>query len=226
MCRIYEKRSMPFFLEQIMSGKHCLGALLERMSVKQVLLRDTIVPDSMLTNEQNTLAGSALGNQPGLIPIIAICGEKNSGKTTVLERTIPYLTVKGVRVGIIKHDGHDFDVDIPGTDTYRLRAAGAKCIGIYSSYKYFVLNEECDMQPEKIAEHFSNVDIILIEGGKHSNFPKIEIVRSEVSDRPICHANGLIAICTDRNTLDGLPCFDLEDYRGLADFLVSIISVP
>ncbi len=104
--------------------------------------------------------------------IFAVSGYKNSGKTTLIERLIPELTGRGYKVAVIKHDGHDFESDVPGTDSYRFQKAGAFGTAVYSSRRLMV-TKECREPDEKMAaEAFGEADIILIEGLKHSAYPK------------------------------------------------------
>lgn len=104
--------------------------------------------------------------------IYAISGYKNSGKTTLITSLIPELTGRGYRVAVIKHDGHDFEPDVPGTDSYRHRKAGAYGTAVFSE-KRFMITKECSNVDEKfLQEAFPEADIILIEGLKNSPYPK------------------------------------------------------
>ena len=135
----------------------------------------------------------------------AVCGIKNSGKTTLLEGLIRILTARGLKVAVIKHDGHDFECDVPGTDSWRFARAGARGVSVYSESQLFIRKmreitraetDPCaggqDKLPEEseqeflrsLAEVFSEADVLLIEGCKDSPFRKIEVVRSPVSEFP------------------------------------------
>lgn len=104
--------------------------------------------------------------------IYAISGYKNSGKTTLITKLVPLLTEKGYKVAVIKHDGHDFSGDVPGTDTFRQHQAGAYGTAVYSS-RHFMVNKKCASVTEKeLIPLFPEADIILIEGLKHSDYPK------------------------------------------------------
>ena len=123
--------------------------------------------------------------------VLAVSGLHNSGKTTLLEKLLPALRSRGLKVGIIKHDGHDFTPDVPGTDSYRLREAGAEGVAVYSGQRY------------------------LLEGFKDSGWPKIEVVRKEISDTPVSFQP--LAVVGDIPGAD----FGLEDAQALADWLVA-----
>lgn len=104
--------------------------------------------------------------------IFAVSGYKNSGKTTMITRLIPELRKRGYKVAVIKHDGHDFESDVPGTDSYCHRKAGAYGTAVFSG-KRFMITKECENVDEKqLAKAFPEADIILIEGLKSSNYPK------------------------------------------------------
>lgn len=104
--------------------------------------------------------------------IFAVSGYKNSGKTTLLAALIPELTRRGYKVAVIKHDGHDFESDVPGTDSYRLKKAGAYGTAVYSSKRLMVTKEYEGPDEKMLIEAFGEADIILIEGLKHSVYPK------------------------------------------------------
>lgn len=105
-------------------------------------------------------------------PIIyAISGYKNSGKTTVMEQVIQQLTNMGYKVASIKHDGHDFEADIQGTDSYRHKQAGAYGTAVFSNNRILV-HKECSVDEEFLFHMFPEADIILLEGFKNSPYPK------------------------------------------------------
>lgn len=104
--------------------------------------------------------------------IYAISGCKNSGKTTLITSLIPELTKLGYRVAVIKHDGHDFEPDVPGTDSYRHRRAGAYATAVFSSRRFMVTKECGGSDENMLMQMFPEADIILIEGLKNSPYPK------------------------------------------------------
>lgn len=104
--------------------------------------------------------------------IFAVSGCKNSGKTTLLTRLIPELTGRGYKVAVIKHDGHDFESDVPGTDSYRFQKAGAYGTAVYSSRRWMITREYEEPDETMLAEAFGDAHVILIEGLKHSSYPK------------------------------------------------------
>ena len=118
--------------------------------------------------------------------VLAVSGLHNSGKTTLLEKLLPALRSRGLKVGVIKHDGHDFTPDVPGTDSYRLREAGAEGVAVYSGQRY-LLTEAFRLTEQDLLALFERhgYDLVLLEGFKDSGWPKIEVVRREISDTPV-----------------------------------------
>lgn len=157
----------------------------------------------------------------GSIPVIAVSGVKNSGKTTLLTGLIPLLRERGLSLAAIKHDGHDFNPDVPGTDSARLRAAGAEMVAVYSAHRFALFSDRPGASVERLVSHIEGVDLILVEGAKSSGYPKLEIVRGANSSRSVCARESLLALCTDTDLrLPGVPTVGLADYRAMADIIV------
>lgn len=152
--------------------------------------------------------------------IIAISGVKNSGKTTLITNLIPLLKEKGIKIATIKHDGHDFDPDVEGTDSYRHRKAGAYGVGVFSKNKWMVIKEEVNIPVFDLVDQFPEADLILLEGFKYSNFPKVEIVRSEISCHPVSNPETVIAYISDLEIFSHeIKQFRLEEIKELSDYI-------
>ncbi|MBW2109445.1 MAG: molybdopterin-guanine dinucleotide biosynthesis protein B [Deltaproteobacteria bacterium] len=155
-------------------------------------------------------------------PVVSIVGKSDSGKTSFLERLVPELTARGYRVGTIKHDVHGFEIDHEGKDSWRHKQAGASTVVISSPAKVAVVK---DVDREKTIDelsraYFESVDIILTEGYKKEDQPKIEVFRSAVHRAPLCQDDDrLIAMVSDTHPGCEAPCFGLDDVSGLADLL-------
>lgn len=108
--------------------------------------------------------------------ILAISGFKNSGKTTLITELLPRLTEYGIKVATVKHDGHEFELDGEGTDTYKHLKAGAMGTAIFSENKYMIINQ-VKVNEKELFRAFDYVDLILLEGFKYSQYPKIELVK-------------------------------------------------
>lgn len=152
--------------------------------------------------------------------VIAVSGVKNSGKTTVVEKLVTELAARGVNVAVIKHDGHSFEPDRPGTDTHRHWMAGAMGAAVFDGEKFQVVRYAAVSEWELMAL-FPDADLILLEGFKNSPWPKVEVVRKGNSDGPVCDPSTLLALVTDLPiTLQGVPVLSLEDTKGLAELIL------
>ncbi len=151
--------------------------------------------------------------------IVAVSGVKNSGKTTLLEKLIPALRARGVSAAVIKHDGHRFAADREGTDTCRLLAAGAVGAVIFDGEKFQAVKYAAVTEKDLFAL-YPEADVLLLEGFKHARYPRIEIVRSGVSESPVCDPETILALVTDTGaSLPGVPRFGLEEIDALAELL-------
>ncbi|MBN1484541.1 MAG: molybdopterin-guanine dinucleotide biosynthesis protein B [Chloroflexia bacterium] len=155
------------------------------------------------------------------VPLVCIVGKSNSGKTTFLEKLLPELGRRGYRVAVVKHDSHGFDMDQPGKDTWRLRQAGAWRVAISSPQRFALIGpveQELSLE-ELVARYLQDVDLVLTEGYKRSQQPKIELCRAARSEELICAPDELLAVISDLRF--DLPCpqFDLDDVSGVADLL-------
>ena len=139
--------------------------------------------------------------------VIAVCGRKDSGKTTLIERMIRDLSERGLKTAVIKHDGHDFTCDIPGTDSDRFMEAGAAGAAVYSASQMFVRRtlsgkerEDAGTQQEfgmRLLPYFPEADVVIIEGMKSSPVRKIEVVRQGIGTAPVSEPEGRVLIVTD-----------------------------
>ena len=148
--------------------------------------------------------------------VFCVSGVKNSGKTHLVERLIHSFTEKGMSVGVIKHDGHSFECDVPGTDSDRFYRAGAMATAVFSASQSFIrLRREAGV--EELIRQMENADVVIIEGLKYSSLPKVEVIRKEVSDRSICDSRTLLCIASDAALSEEMPCpvFGLDDTEGI-----------
>ena len=133
--------------------------------------------------------------------VIAVCGVKNSGKTTLINKLVRAYTERGLKVAVIKHDGHDFDCDIPGTDTHSFTESGAYGTACYSKDRIFVhkkaRSENAEETAKSLMELFPEADLIFVEGLKGSSLKIIEVIRKDISDKPASDPEGRFLIVTD-----------------------------
>lgn len=164
-------------------------------------------------------------------PVFGITGWKNSGKTTLTERLVAYLTAEGFRVATVKHAHHSFDIDREGTDSYRHRQAGAIETAIVSANRWALMHELRSEQEPSLAEilnRLSPADIVLVEGYKNDAHPKIECRRAEARDQaPLTGTIGnIVAIATETPVQSSIPPqFHLDDVEGIAAFILDFLGV-
>jgi len=158
--------------------------------------------------------------------VFGITGWKNSGKTTLVERMVSELTRRGYRVSTVKHAHHRFDIDHPGTDSFRHRAAGAVEVALVSGYRWALMHEVADGEEptlESFLEKLSPCDLVLIEGYKSEPHPKIEVRRQGAAKSEPMDAGqyGIVAVASDMDIADtALPVLDLNGIVEIADFIV------
>lgn len=160
--------------------------------------------------------------------IIVICGVKNSGKTTLITRLIPKFTNLGYKVATIKHDGHDFDADVEGTDSYKYKQAGAYGTAVFSKNKFMVVKEQKETDESELIKLFPEADLIFLEGFKNSNYPKIEIVRKGNSYESVCNKENLIVIASDIDIENNIKNLDIDkkiiDLNNIDEIVERIIQ--
>jgi len=157
-----------------------------------------------------------------LVPIVSIVGKSDSGKTTLIEKLIPILKARGYRVGTVKHDVHGFEMDREGKDTYRHFHAGADGVLISSPKKMALIKRvhETPSLDELVTQFHPDMDIIITEGFKGLDKPKIEVFRSTVHSQPLCTAeDNRVALASDIPLEVDCPRFDINDAEAVADFI-------
>jgi molybdopterin-guanine dinucleotide biosynthesis adapter protein len=155
------------------------------------------------------------------IPVVSIVGKSDSGKTTLLCGIIQELKKRNYKIATIKHDVHGFDIDKPGKDTWKHAQAGADTVVISSPRKIAQIEQVSEeLSLDQVISRIKNVDLILTEGYKRNNKPKIEIFRSTVHDHPLCTLeDNLLAVASDIDPDLGVPVFSTDDYTGIADLI-------
>lgn len=153
--------------------------------------------------------------------VVGIVGHSGMGKTTLLERLIPELARRGLRVSLIKHSHKDIDLDRPGKDSYRLREAGCHDVVVVGRNRWGVVHELRQAREPELGELLAAVrpcDLVLVEGMKSEGFPKLEVWRPGVG-KPLTGAKGVFAVATDRPDAvrAALPALRLDDVAAIAD---------
>ncbi len=153
------------------------------------------------------------------IPVVSLVAYSGSGKTSFLEKLIPELKKRALRVAVVKHDAHDFELDKDGKDSARITKAGADVTAIVSANRAAIM-ENRSVDFAEIVGRICDVDLIITEGGKHENWPKIMLFRAAAGKEFAAEPKDCIAVVSDVEIKEAPLRFTLEDAAGLADFLL------
>ena len=156
-------------------------------------------------------------------------GWSGSGKTTLIEKLIPRFVERGLRVSLIKHAHHTFDVDHPGKDSYRHRHAGASEVMVTSSRRWVLMHELAGAHEPPFDEQvkrMSPCDLLIVEGFKFAPIPKLEVWRKETGEA-LLHPNDphIVALATDAKVETALPRLDLNDDAAIAQFILKHLGL-
>ena len=156
--------------------------------------------------------------------LIGLAGWSGAGKTTLLTRVIPHLVTRGLKVSTIKHAHHSFDVDVPGKDSYRHREAGASEVLISSGKRFALMHElrdEAEWPLADLLRKMSPVDLLIIEGFKRDNHPKIEVHRAE-NGKPFLFPDdaNIVAVASDAQPDTKLPLIHIDEIERIAATMI------
>lgn len=230
---VYSREVIPVIEELLTNRIFKITSLFERVRVKYVDVDELRVFDSELWSffnvntpddyiqAQKHLVDLKERMQHMDIPIVSVVGKSGSGKTVLICGLLPELKKRGYRVGTIKHDVHGFDIDVPGKDSWKHARAGADTVVISSPWKVAKIEKvDRDLSLDEVIARIDNVDLIISEGYKRNNKPKIEVFRSTVNRETLCQkGDNLLAVVSDVQPDLGVPVFALDDYSGIADFI-------
>ncbi len=161
------------------------------------------------------------------VPVLGFVAASGTGKTTLLTQLIPILKQNGLRIGLIKHSHHDFEIDRPGKDSFRLREAGASPVMLVSRYRRAMITELDPEQEPRLEDQLkqfdqTGLDLILVEGFRSENFPKIELYRLSLG-QPLLYPDDsdIIAVATDAalQTPPHIMQLDLNRPEMTAEFI-------
>lgn len=222
LCGIYRKEAGKEIGNYLSHGGRRVTAALEKLRIRYVPVDDLTNGEKILMNlntpkEYQELVGEYK------IPVFSIVAYSGTGKTTFLERLIPELKKQGYRVAAVKHDGHDFEFDKEGKDSYRLTEAGADVTGLISASRA-VLMENRESDPEEVIAQIRDVDVILTEGFKAGKWPKIMIHRSQTGNPLPLEPARCLAVVSDIEIESCNNQFTIQDVKGVAALIASYIG--
>ncbi len=165
------------------------------------------------------------------IPVLGFAAFSGTGKTTLLTQLIPLLKQTGLQIGLVKHSHHDFEIDHPGKDSYRLRKAGADQVMLVSRHRWAMISELRTPHIPRLVDQLQHLDLaqldlILVEGFKAERFPKIELHRAALNKPLLFPADpSIIAVASDRpmTVPEHLALLDLNDPQMIAEFILHYI---
>ena len=164
------------------------------------------------------------------VPILGFAARSGTGKTTLLTQVLPRLTDQGLRVALIKYSHHDFDIDRPGKDSYRLREAGATPVLLTSPHRRALITEFPENFEPSLSEEIQQlpldaIDLILVEGFKHVRFPKIELHRHAMGhDFLYPDDDSIIAVASDVEMQLDLPLLNLNQPEQVSKFILENLN--
>lgn len=216
LCAIYSKAVLPVIEELMEEGRYRLSDILKRVRTRYISLEYTCFDRNTVRNI-NTRQELLELRKP---LIFCVSGYSDSGKTGLIVKLINEFIAEKMTVGVIKHDGHDSIKEAPGSDTERVREAGAICTAVYSAGEYAGHFSE-GIGAAGLIEHMKRLksppDVIIVEGLKTSHYPKIEVVREAVFDRSVCEGSTLICISSDCISPESVSCpvYGADDTKGI-----------
>jgi molybdopterin-guanine dinucleotide biosynthesis adapter protein len=158
--------------------------------------------------------------------VLGLTGWSGSGKTTLLTALIPALRARGLKISSIKHAHHDLPLDKPGKDSARHAEAGAEEVILASARGYALFSYQGEVALAELLARLRPVDLVLVEGFKGYEIPKLEVYRPSVGKPPLWPTMDVVAVATDARLPDcPVPVLDLGDPQGLADFLIGVLGL-
>lgn len=220
LCGIYSRKVLPYIKEAIKNKNYSVTKLIENLRTKYIDIKYVNELRKCLINVNYPSDKIKISNK-----IIAISGQKNSGKTKLICDVLPYLKEYFDKIIVIKHDGHDFDIDHKNTDTYKYRNSGANRIAIISDTKTAIMEYNVKNNIENILDYFKIYDLVVLEGFKGSDYPKIEVFRKGTYEEPVCRKN-VLAIATDEQDLESnYTKLDLNNPKNIASFIIDYFKL-
>ncbi len=212
---LYRRACLPALDAALRDGRRKMSALLGAVRAKVLPLPADLRPAAENLNTRDNYLRAIAGTPP----TVSCMGWSGSGKTTFLEKLLPALIARGLRVNLIKRDAHGFEMDIPGKDTWRLTRAGAACTAILGPEGWAILGRE-EIELDDLRAKLPPADLILLEGHKYCAYPKVEVHRRATGKPFITTDATLLAAITDEPLPTDAPQLGLDDADACADLIL------
>lgn len=223
LCGLYRKRILQKLEKTLQEGNHRVQEFLKQVQVREADIAEIPGMRWKLKNINTKKEYEAMKNRNiHGIPVISVAAYSGTGKTTFLEKLIAVLKEQNVRVAVVKHDGHDFEVDKEGKDSWRFTQAGADVTALISSHKA-VLMENRPVDVPVFLNQIKDVDLILTEGFKEESWPKILLYRETSGMVMAADPKECMAVISDVHITDSVPEFGLDNIKEAADFILTKI---
>ena len=228
LCAWYRKSVWKILEEQLKTGDYKVQHVLENLRVCYMAVQGITDGPGKFYNintpeEYRKIIPEKIKEKAQQTPVVSFVAYSGTGKTTFLEKLIPKLKAYGLKIAIVKHDGHRFDIDHEGKDSDRFTKAGADVTGLISSEKA-VLMDNRTVDPEEFLKKIDGVDLILTEGFKHGPWPKIMLHRKENGKPMPLRPEECLAVISDVDVEDCENVFPLDDVGKTAVFLLQYIQ--
>jgi molybdopterin-guanine dinucleotide biosynthesis protein B len=161
--------------------------------------------------------------------VIGVCGFKNAGKTTLVEKLVYHLTQRGYSVSTVKHAHHDFDVDHEGRDSFRHRKAGATEVAVVSQQRFAIMHELRGAEPPSLDEVLAKLapcDLVIVEGYKRDTHDKVEVRNLDLNHPALASDDpSIVALAANGSIAAPVPVFDRDDVSALAQFIIRHVGL-
>ena len=237
---VYSRRCLKYIEECIGERNYSLKRIHDKVECKYIEEKDLFVGENYDRNAELCFFNMnhrqdyyralshlkiSVSDTKRNIPAVSFVAPSNTGKTTYIEKLIVELKKRNLRLGVIKHDAHDFEIDKPGKDSYRFTHAGADAVAISSMSKTaMVFLHDEPVSVDDIMEMVGDVDLIITEGYKKSNLKKIEVLRKGYNEEFVCDSKYRLAVVADYEVETEYPLFPLDNPEKMADFLVNYVE--
>lgn len=224
LAAIYHRAMAYVFASAAARGEYKLGRAIASVPHELVAIADAAPFFNVNTPADYRLACGRLANAKRQTPIVTVSAPKsNTGKTTFIERLLPRLTARGLRVGVVKGDAHGYTRDTPGKDSARFSAAGATATAVVSPSGYFI-EQRTDTRADlvAIAERLADVDLVILESRAHGTAPKLSLYRGLAE--PIVDADTVALFTSTPQDIAGIYQYDLDDLDRAAELVLFLIS--